>query len=138
MGYNNADGSSYVTIKDNTSTPTAAAAASSAVVTEGAPAANPQTKPPQSKAHARRLFQQPPGSNTTTNKTRAGVQHLARLFEAATKGNYSDEQWVKASASKTDATGWRRLITWHFGEDGGVFRMTKDGSAIYVVSSLGR
>eukprot|EP00878_Enallax_costatus_P026303 GHUV01028216.1.p1 GENE.GHUV01028216.1~~GHUV01028216.1.p1 ORF type:complete len:193 (-),score=23.04 GHUV01028216.1:790-1368(-) len=151
VSYNNTDGSSYVTVKDTPSTPPSTPAAAAAgpapsrIVTEATPAANQQKKQPQDKTHARRFLLQSPKSNNittntsgSTNSTRAGAHNLDSLFEAATKGNCSYQQWVKSSSSKTDATGWRRLITWPFGEDGGVFRMNKAGDAVYLVSSLGR
>jgi hypothetical protein len=33
---------------------------------------------------------------------------------------------------------WRRLLQWPFGEEGGVFRFSKAGDALYIVTSLGR
>jgi hypothetical protein len=60
------------------------------------------------------------------------------LFERAAKERWSGKQWVAASSSRADASTWRRIITWPFGEEGGVFRFNKAGDGLYVLSSLGR
>lgn len=147
-------------------TPVAAAAAGppSRIVTEDATSGKPQQQKPNLKGRlgskltvgqtsATAQIPQPPAAvssssssgvpesasgNTSSSDSSRTVQDLDALFAAATKGNYTYQQWVKASASKVDASGWRRLITWPFGEDGGVFRLNKAGNALYLVSSLGR
>jgi hypothetical protein len=74
----------------------------------------------------------------TTDAAVAAAPDLDALFSAAKEQNYTTAQWIAASASKADASKWRRLITWPFGEKGGVFRFNKQGNGLYIVTSIDR
>lgn len=68
----------------------------------------------------------------------ANFKPLEALFARAQKEAWGTREWVEASSSKADVSTWRRHITWPFGEEGGVFKFTVAGDAMYVISSLGR
>jgi hypothetical protein len=70
--------------------------------------------------------------------TKANFRALEAMFAKAEKEKWGLEDWVAASSSKADVSKWRRLITWPFGEEGGVFKFTPAGDALYVISSIGR
>ncbi|KAF8066249.1 dapb3 [Scenedesmus sp. PABB004] len=114
VGYDNNNGASYVLIRDGPPPPVAAAPGGSraAVVTEAA----------------------------RTNATRGGggSRALEALFAAAAARNFTTADWIAASVSRANAASWRRLLSWPYGEEGGVFRVNKAGDGLYVVSSLGR
>lgn len=63
---------------------------------------------------------------------------LDALFKAANASNFTYEQWVAASNSKSDVSKWRRLLEWPFGENDGVYRFNKEGNAVYLITSRGR
>eukprot|EP00775_Hariotina_reticulata_P002700 gene2700-3000_t len=52
--------------------------------------------------------------------------------------NLSDGQWIAASSSGSNVSGWRQLVNWPYGEDTGVLRFNKQGTGLYVVDSTGR
>mgnify|MGYP001810709724 CR=1 FL=1 len=62
----------------------------------------------------------------------------AALYAKAETEKWGLKQWREASSSKAEVSRWRRLITWLFGEEGGVFKFNRAGDALYVISSLGR
>lgn len=70
--------------------------------------------------------------------TKANFKPLEAMFAKAEKEKWGLEEWVAASSSKADVSTWRRLITWPFGEEGGMFKFTPAGDAMYVISSIGR
>jgi len=63
---------------------------------------------------------------------------LEALFKTAAARNWTASQWVAASSSRSNASEWRRLITWPFGETSGVYQFNKKGDALYLATSLGR
>ncbi|KAI8468869.1 MAG: acylamino-acid-releasing enzyme [Monoraphidium minutum] len=63
---------------------------------------------------------------------------VGALFKLSAERNFTREEWVAASGSRSDVAGWRKLLEWPFGEKGGVYRFNKEGDALYVASSLGR
>ena len=113
--YNNSDGSSYVIINDALPKTTSKALAYKAQADRlsGVRGAKPLPK-------------------------QANVKELEVLFARAAKENWGYKKWVKASKSKADASKWRRLLTWPFGDEGGVFKFNKDGDALYIITSVGR
>jgi hypothetical protein len=80
----------------------------------------------------------PPGAPKAPLPSQANTQALDALFAKAEKDKWGLKQWREASSSKADVSHWRRLITWPFGEEGGVFKFNRAGDALYAVSSLGR
>jgi hypothetical protein len=63
---------------------------------------------------------------------------LETLFRTAKAGNWTVGQWIAASASRANASEWRRLLTWAAEETSGVFQFNKEGDGIYITSSEGR
>lgn len=68
----------------------------------------------------------------------ADVKALEAVFARASKENWDTKHWIKASRSRSDVSKWRRLLTWPFGEEGGVFRFNKAGDGLYIITSTGR
>lgn len=60
------------------------------------------------------------------------------LFKAAAAGNWTLQQWIAASTTGSDVSKWRLLLTWPFGEEGGIFRFNKEGTGLYGLTSIGR
>lgn len=88
------------------------------------------------KARTERLERGTKGLKRTAKQ--ADVQVLQGLFAKAAKENWDFADWVKASRSRADVSKWRRLLTWPFGEEGGVFSFNREGDAAYIISSIGR
>lgn len=109
MAYNRSDGTTYVIVRDDSS-PSRPEGATASTAAAAAPLARPQ-------------------------RTYAS---LNALFTAAASPRFTYADWLAASTSGSDATAWRVLIKWPFGEEGGVFRFNKAGDALYIASSLDR
>jgi hypothetical protein len=60
------------------------------------------------------------------------------LLRAAAAGGWGQAQWVKASNTRADASKWRTLVAWPFGEKGNAIAFDRRGTGLYVMSSLGR
>jgi hypothetical protein len=116
-GYDNSNGASYVLVND----------------------ALPLV-PPERRTHAWRTARLASlrRAGPKPIPAQANFKPLEAVFERAQKEAWGTAQWVAASSSKADVSAWRRHITWPFGEEGGVYKFTTAGDAMYVISSLGR
>jgi hypothetical protein len=73
-----------------------------------------------------------------TRPSKANFRSLEAMFARAEREKWGLKEWIAASSSKADVSKWRRLIAWPFGEEGGVFKFSPAGDALYVISSIGR
>ena len=63
---------------------------------------------------------------------------LAALYKDAAAKNFTRAQWIAASNTKADASTWRKVMSWPFGDKGGVFKFNKEGTGVYATTSTGR
>lgn len=105
--YNSSDGATYVQINDE--------------LTSLKPSSSSSSK-------------SSPSIQEESGPSKGRVMPVAELFKAAEAGNWTVEQWVDASTSRQDLRKWRVLLNWPFGEDNGVYRFNREGTALYGTS----